>query len=71
VFIVVVLTYLDRIQRQAFGQLCVDRVDLRTAGAAACDIGLIGDDDQQESLAFQRVKRCQGARRDGEFAELC
>jgi len=37
--IVVVLAHLDRVERQAAGQLCVDGVDLRAAGAAACDIG--------------------------------
>src|SRR6516164_8385724 len=55
---------------QIASQLCVDGVDLRPANAAARDIGLVGDNDQQETLAFQRVERLSGVRDDGEFAEV-
>ena len=69
-FLVVVLANLDRVEWQTAGHLCVDGVDLRTADATARDIGLVGDNDQQETLAFQRDKRRSGVRDDGEFAEI-
>src|SRR6516162_7578743 len=67
---VVMLTNLDRVERQTGGEPRIDLIDIGAARFAARDIGLVGNDNQQKAFALQFLECCAGAVSDNELLQI-